>query len=302
MTEIEHEGAEVALALQNMGTAEAMAAALPGCSFYLDDPDETFEIITVDRAGGRIELQRGARGKRLTIAALARGYVIESRDPSVISALTTQAKPPHIIAAEEARLRLQRAGIRAAAVSNEDAPEIDQAVADYQAGKLPSWSERRRITELLFRYELHDPFIQLAEAWLGMAHDAGEKVLGDVLIQVVDAYRKKGDGEAVLYWTSSVDLPRNLAPLPPTQMSILNVQRGATLLDLYDRDGDPAKLKAARLCANRSWAIGPSEHCSALFARIKRLEDALTDEKAAANRQLVQQRLQELGSTRRPCS
>jgi len=55
---------------------------------------------------------------------------------------------------------------------------------------------------------------------------------------------------------------------------ILLVQRGALWLDAFDTSRDPACLERAEQCAKRSWAIGPSDECSALYNRLRRAENA----------------------------
>ena len=53
---------------------------------------------------------------------------------------------------------------------------------------------------------------------------------------------------------------------------VLFTERAALLADRYEQTRTAEFLVEARKAASRSWANGPSEHCSHVFERLKKLE------------------------------
>ena len=71
---------------------------------------------------------------------------------------------------------------------------------------------------------------------------------------------------------------KQVAPLPPNEIAVLSVERGAVLLDLVEHTSDPNKkiqpIQRARRNANRAYAIneGKGKHAMALYSRIVYVE------------------------------
>lgn len=283
MREVELEGAEVARALENASTSDAVADALVGCCFYLEDPDALAEITGVERPGPIFTLKGPSGPKRLTVAQIARGYIVEQRDELRLPSLVHAAKPPHVIAGEEARRRLAKAGIREAKLSADDALELDLLLPDGANGPVPSWNARLRISGILHRYELYRDYIRLASSWPGALPGTGEPLLGDVLIQLAFSYRAIGDEAGAMRLTDAVVRPETAAMLNRSDQAVLFTQRAALHLDLFDRDRDPMRLKSAKKCADAAWQRQQSEACSLVYKRLKKIEGELRDEVTAVS-------------------
>jgi hypothetical protein len=284
MAEREFEGEAVALALQNSATAAAVAEALIGCAWYRDDPDDLARITAADSPTGPFQLQ-AARGPRaLTLAELARGYIVDTRDSSPLAPLLEAAMPAHIKAADEARRMLAKRGISHPKLTHDDAVKLADLLSAEEEHFIPPWELRREIADRFDRYDLHRPYIELAKGWIRVADTLNKPWPWDALIQMVSAYRALRDYENALTCTEVAIERGSGERIPPGQLSILCNQRAATCLDLYERSRNVELLKDGRACANRSWAIEPSEACSNVYERLKRFENEQMDEQAAAAR------------------
>lgn len=291
MPEIEFEGEKVAFAVANTKTAHDVAAALIGCTYYLDDPDVIWEISGVEWPGPVFATQGPVRQQPLTVPRFARGYIVEIRKESRLAPLIARATPPHIAAAEDARRLLAKAGIHHPTISNDDALQLADALASDDGQSTPAMKIRTLIATLLRRYELDRPYIGIAARWLEESRSRGEHPPIDVTIQLISAYRKLRDYAAALQCTDVVVAPDAADRISSTQRAILFTQRAAIHLDFYDYGRDEARLKSARKCASTAWAIEPSDQCSAVYGRLKLAEEGLQEERANAVRVAQRDRL-----------
>jgi hypothetical protein len=292
MAEQEFEGQAVVLALDNPATSAAVAQALIGCAFYLDDPDALFDITATAGPRGPFTMATPKGVQPLTLAKLARGYVVETRAPFRLAALIDTATPAHLKAADEARRVLSRRGISHRNLSGDDAVQLAEAL-ETSGEACPPFATRKLIADLLRRYDLYRPYIALATPWLDHP-PVGEAYPIDVVIQLVSACRAIREFHAAMQWTDFVMLPDAAKRVSPFHLAVLFTQRAATHLDLYERDRDATRLKSARKCAARSWAIQQSDECSKVYERLKWIEEALQDERSAAERISQDKRLDDL--------
>lgn len=283
MAENEFEGQQVALALINAGTCEAVAAALVGCDFYLDDPDELQTILGARAMPGGVALVIDGRAP-IPPDRLARGYILDTRDPSPLAPLLDAATPHHIKAADEARTALVKRGIHHPRVTHDDAVKLNDLLVAEEQHLMPPWELRREIADVFNRYDLHRAYIKLANGWIRAADKLKKPWPWDALIQMVRAHNELHEHESALTWTEVAVERGSGKRIPPGQLAILFNQRAATYLHLYQRSRNADQLTDARACANRSWAIKPSDECFKVYERLKRFENEHMDEQAVAAR------------------
>jgi hypothetical protein len=238
-----------------------VADALMGCSFYRDDPDDLATIAQCDRGSGRLSLQFPTGATR--VANLASGYVLLT--PALRAALEAAITPAQ---REEKRAR---ASITAygftGAIEQQDIDPLLSAIRSAQAGVVPQIDERRPALRLAEKYGAERVVAKLASAWV----DADPaKVLPDVLITLLSALRHSGRSSEALARSEILRTPG--LGLSPSEERVLFTERAALLADRYEQTRTPEFLAEARKAASRSWANGPSEHCSHVFERLKKLE------------------------------
>ncbi len=137
------------------------------------------------------------------------------------------------------------------------------------------------------KYGAHRPLLKLLRQWGDLCGPAD--LPGDLVIQVTSTLRTVGYLREAIAQTDI--LLRRDHGLSPEQSQILFNQRAALWLDLYELGNDSKLLARARRAAGQSWAIGPSDHCSNVYEKIKRLETASGDEarplQQAKNKQMI---------------
>lgn len=235
--------------------------ALIGCRFYQDDPDMMWEVTACDIHSCRLVLRRDDGSTRLL--HLASGYVL----------MTPQLREA-LVSGQTASMRMEQAKRRevaafgfTASIERDDLDLLCTAVRSAKSRILPSPEERPVMLAIAEKYGSAKPIIKLTSAWL----DAAEgHVLPDILIRLVASLRHAGRSSEALERTEILRQPG--LRMTDSQRGILFTERAALLADRYEQTRDYRFLQEARKCAARSWAIGPSEHCSRVYQRIDMLE------------------------------
>ena len=238
---------------------EAIAEALPGCAFYEDDPEALHQITAYDPAHMILRLA-GARSR-----PLAKGYVLLTGG---LRGAIQAAITPEYIAETRLRRQITAFGFRVAVESDDLAP-LAAAVAAATEYRMPFREARVQGLRLAAKYGQARDIAKMAGAWMSGTPDPAP---GDLIIALVAALRDMGACEEALAHTEILTAKAN--GLTRDECRILLVQRGALWLDAFDTSHDPACLERAEQCAKRSWAIEPSDECSALYNRLRRAENA----------------------------
>ena len=242
--------------------SQALIEALVHGTFYLDDPDDTATILRVDPHTRAVQL-RLASGRTRSVP-LASGYVLMT--PALAAAIA-ELRTPADAARDKAERALIAFGFRAR-VEEDDRLPLLAAVEAAQAYRLPWREDRFEGLRLARKYGTPREEARLAAAWLEGADDPPP---GDLVIALVSALRESGRSVEAIPHTELVT--RKASGLDKDEMRILLIQRGNLWLDRYELGRDAELLERARQCARRSWAIEPSEQGSALYNRIRKLED-----------------------------
>jgi hypothetical protein len=238
-----------------------VAEAIIGCSFYRDDPDDLATITQCDRGSGRLSLQFPKGTTR--VAGLASGYVLLT--PALRAALEAAITPAQH-AEKNARASIAVYGFTGA-IEQQDVGPLLSAIRSAQEGVVPPIDARRRALGLAEKYGTERVVAKLALAWV----DADPaRMLPDVLIALLYALRHSGRSSEALARSEILRLPG--LGLSPSEERVLFTERAALLADRYEQTRTAEFLVEARKAASRSWANGPSEHCSHVFERLKKLE------------------------------
>lgn len=102
--------------------------------------------------------------------------------------------------------------------------------------------------------------------------------IGFFAIRLMKLLRECGDLLVAEQLSRDLIETKQIAPLPPNEVAVLSVERGAVLLDLVEHTSELEKkielIKQARRNAGRAYAIngGNGEHAMALYSRIVALE------------------------------
>jgi hypothetical protein len=242
--------------------AEMLAESLIGADFYIDDPEDVATIVRLDLHSRAVHLR--------TIDGLSRkcsftsGYVLLT--PVLMSAISSLRTPADV---EHDRMRQKVAafGFRAR-IEEDDLPGLIAAIGAALAYRLPWREDRFEGLRLARKYGSAREEARLAAAWLEGAQDPPP---GDLVIALVSSLRDSGKIMEALSHTDLV--ARRANGLDGEETRILLIQRGSLWLDRYELAHDPDYLDRARQCAKRSWAIAPSDACSDLYNRLRKLEN-----------------------------
>jgi len=253
-------GEEILPILRGPGGA-AVAAALVGCSFYRDDPDRVWAITDCDANTGRLTVS--LPGGATKPFALAAGYVLVS--PALRSALELGITP-ELREAKEKQRQIASFGF-VAKVEGADLEGLCAAVRSAREARVPSPRERAHFIALVEKYGQPRTVIKLLSAWLDAA---GGVCLPDVLIVLLANLRHSGRITEGLSRTEVLLVPG--LNVTDRERQVLLHQRAGLLADRFEQTAERQLLAEARRCANISWAIGPSEYCSAVYQRLEKLE------------------------------
>lgn len=253
-------GEELALILRGP-SGQVIADALVGCGFYRDDPNQPAQIVRCEAGSGRLSVQLASGQVRSQ--PIATGYVLVN--PALRAALDQAITPGQ---REDQKLRAEVAAFGfVVRVESQDLQALAAGIRSAREGRIPSAEERRLIMLLAEKYGEPRTVARLTSGWID-ADDAG--FLPDVLIVLVSALRHSGRTPEALARTDVLAKPGR--PMSESERRILFTERAAVLADRYEQTSDPSFLQEARKSANRSWAIGPSDHCSMVYQRLKSLE------------------------------
>jgi hypothetical protein len=242
---------------------EQVAAALVGCRYYRDDPDDAAVIVSCER-NGRLVL-RGNDGRRRG-ALLAAGFVLPAAG---VRQVLDDALGPDMRREQQQRAVLSAFGLTAR-VEQQDLAPLCAAIAQARGGGMPERDERVAVIAMVQKYGVGRQVEMLCKLWLGNGPSSPP---GDVLIALVDALRHTGKIGEALARTDILKEPGS--GLARGETGVLFCQRAALWLDLYEHARDPGMLSRARQSAARSWAIGPSEPCGGVYRRLEKLESEL---------------------------
>lgn len=258
--EDEFDGDLIADRLSRPG-AETIADALIGCRTYRADPEATEDIVSCDPARQRLLVSGRTGGMREV--ALRGAYILrgDGRLREALAAFTTDADRR-----AEADARLVASWGFAGRLARKEADVLAAAMRAIVADQLQSRPMRQQVAGLARKYGSPRHVLRFTERWRRLA---GNAVPADVLIEHVACLREIGRIDDAL--TATEVLRRRDHGLEPHALAVLFTQRAALWLDLFDVRGDPSLLKRARESAGRSWAIAPSEQCSAVYGRLGKI-------------------------------
>jgi hypothetical protein len=254
------------LPLLNADQGEAVVAALAGCAWYRDDPDDLWTIVECDRGKLRLVVRRGDATR---LVALAGGYVLHG---PAQRAIFEAALSPTV------RLFRQDAATIAAfgypgRVDHDDLGLLAEAIRQAKDGPMPSSVARAAVLALAGKYQPERMVERFCTTWL--AHCEGPPP-GDVLIALVTALRHSGRTAEALARTDV--LLQNEHGLTDGEQAVLCTQRAALWLDRFEQTADAKMLDRAERSAARAWRIAPSDHCSLVYQRLERLRGEHADE------------------------
>ncbi|MFT3966122.1 MAG: hypothetical protein QM690_09595 [Sphingobium sp.] len=259
-------GEQIVRALRSAG-AVAVRSALIGCHFYHDDPDDV-ELITDAPSDAAILIAiRNGKTRRLPYGALEQGYIIPN-GPELRAALQA-ARTPREEELDRAAAILASERVNSAALAADDRLALAEAFEDARAGVLPDAAMRQNRYKLLRRYELYRQGVGILEGWRAMLpQDSGDQAT--ILIELAACYRYSGEIRRAFEVTDL--LAGRVRTLTPGARAVFASERAAILLDLFERDHDPARLVEARRWAGVAWSIDQSEYVSMIYKRLTSLE------------------------------
>jgi hypothetical protein len=259
-------GEEIVRALKSPNAAP-VRAALIGCHFYTEDPDQAEEITVAPTDAPVLIVSRGGKERRLGYALLERGYVIP-QGPDLRSALAA-ARSPRDERVRWATPILARERIKQTGISLDDRIALAEAIEDDRARTLPDAALRHRRYQLFRTYQLDRQGARMLEKWRAMLPAGSAEAVAN-LIELAASHRRAGQIEQALETTALVT--ERGAALAPSARAVLACERAAILLDLFERNRDPARLTEARRWAGLAWSIEQSEHISRVYQRLTSLE------------------------------
>ena len=248
--------------------AAEVAAALVGCGYYRTDPDKIARILRCDPASGRVTLQDEGRER---VGALAGAYVLhdESRRRNFDAALSPEQR-----VTREDTVLLAAFGYTGR-VDHDDLHPLAEAIRQARAGPVTA-NNRQRALALAQKYDPLKLVERFCRQWI--AHLDGA-IPGDILIPLVKILRDTGRTAEALGKTDILLDPQ--ASLTSSERQILFVQRAALWMDRFEQLYDRKLLERARRSAGQAWAIAQTDACSHVYLRLKKLENALDEDRSS---------------------
>ena len=259
-------GEHVARALRSALAAE-VRSALIGCHFYLDDPDDLEPVTDAPADAAILITLRNGKTRRLPYGALEQGYIVPN-GPGLRAALQA-ARTPREEQLDRAAAILASARVNPAALAADDRLALAEAFEDARAGVLPDAALRQQRYTLLRRYDLYRQGAGILEGWRAMLpSDSSDEAT--VIIELAACYRHSGEIRQAFETTEL--LAGRARTLPPGTRAVFASERAAILLDLFERNHDPARLVEARRWAGIAWSIEQSDYVSMVYKRLTALE------------------------------
>jgi len=250
------DGRTIAVILkQEDADADAMAAALVGCAFFVNESAD-FNIEAVDAATQTVTVKTG-RGSPVT-RNVQTGTVVASE---VVAALVDSYK-----ARLEAPLPydveiLVKSGVTARLSRDEAA--ILAGVIRHEG--LPEHQTRRLAIDVLKHYDLRELRIGVIQRWLSALSGPAPM---DLEIQNAWCQRKLGNPEE-----ARKALERALPEARASGSEVVQTQMAATFLDLLDESSDDHFLRLARQFHDEAFALNSeSAHLAGVRLRLEARE------------------------------
>jgi len=259
-------GEQVTRALRSSAAAP-VRSALVGCHFYSADPEQAELIADAPSDAPILITYRDGSTRRLPYGLLEQGYVIPN-GPDLRAALAA-ARTPRDEQMDQAAAILARERVNVTAVAADDRLALAAAFQEARAGVLPSATLRRQRYQLLRDYELYRQAARILEGWRTMLPSESTEE-ATILIELAACYRHMG--QVKLAFETTELLASRAKTLAPGAKAVFASERAAILLDLFERDRDPARLVEARRWAGVAWSIDQSEYVSMVYKRLTTLE------------------------------
>ena len=142
--------------------------------------------------------------------------------------------------------------------------------------RLPSPHQRSQIYKLAVTSEKHlSWWLKYFSKWLRKVEESKEpEARGRMHLAVLSRY--SGNFKQAIEVSNVVEFQRQFFPCSDELLSVLCTTRAATFVDIFEYHFDPELLKAARLTANKAYALTQSKETSAVYRRISKFENELS--------------------------
>ncbi len=254
--------------------------ALIGC-LVDDGSSETAWIITA--IGSQIldvAREGNQRATRTRPWAWIRSHIIVV-PPSCrsIIALIMQIRPPYVVALDQAKQRLRDFGFDPERIaSTADLERLDSVLGLSTArNAVPSDADRWAVFQVVQRVGQGRAALRHFQSWQNAVEDGhGYDALGRLHIALL--LRHSGRLKEALEASAVLDGPSRCAPGTERFVGHLSCTRAASMLDVFESDGNVARLAEAKRHLDRAYATDQSEEVKAVYGRLRRLQELLDRE------------------------
>ena len=142
--------------------------------------------------------------------------------------------------------------------------------------RLPSPQQRSKIYKLAMTSEKHlSWWLKYFSKWLSEVEEGkSPEARGRMHLAVLSRY--SGNFKQAIEVSNVVEFQRHFFPCSDEILSALCTTRAATFVDIFELHYDPELLKAARLTANKAYALTQSNKTSEVYRRISKFENELS--------------------------
>ncbi len=251
-------------------------AQLIGCG--LDDGlvDEPWVIREVQRDAFEVVAQDGKTAKRLPWSVVRKGCLVVPGDRGSVRTTIENGRPAELIELQQVRQRVRQLGFDPARFgSQDDLRTVDRIVSGSQNdGSIPDRAERYIVYEAVVKAQQLRPAIPVFGRWLTSIEKRRHPEVDPIArLQLSTLYRHSGQLNEALEVSDVVDLPARRFPATARERSMLCCHRAATMLDLFEINGDARLLEGARRHLSTAWDNDKGEEVSNTYSRYRRLQE-----------------------------
>ena len=282
----------------NLVEPEFASTIIVGCGLDDGESDKLLPIISLDMDINSLNCSIDGETKRFPIGALRSLSIVDQRPNAPLREAINCATTPAEQELDSARDFLKSKGIKAHKIVNsDDVLELVQTVDNHDAGVLPSLAVMRYRYEMLKRTQLYHQGVKFTKGWQDLSErNKGPKV-PEIYVMLAFFLRHSGRLDEAIIVTEVINFPRSKFRANPSAIAVLATQRAAILIDLYEIRRDLALLEQARKYAAKAWAIQQGDEVHMVYARLKKHENTLQDEKARLQKE---EALHKIGNLEKP--
>ena len=251
---------------------------LIGCGLDDGKADDPWPIQDVERDVFVLVAPGSGTIKRLPWSTVRRGCLVVPDARRALRETNDQGRPAELVALEKVRHRVRQLGFDPDRFgSSDELRSIDRIYSKALDKRIvPGRAETHIVYEAAMKAQQMRAAIPWFSRWLVAIEKRRHPQVDPIMrLQLSALYRHSGQLHEALEVSEVVDLPPDRFPANDHERAMLCCHRAATLMDMFEANGDDCLLPRAERHLSIAWAHEKGEEVSNTYSRYRRLLERL---------------------------